>query len=136
MSLSARERQVLDSIEEGLARSDPRLVGLLATFTRLASGEKMPAREKIAAASGRARRRFILQRPGLLPAVALIYVLVIAALVVSTTVLSHGSSHRQCPSSWTVLCASSPTAPGSRPAGQGSPDSRMLEPASPHPAPG
>lgn len=150
MSLSARERQVLDSIEEGLARSDPRLVGLLATFTRLVSGEKMPVRENIAAGSGRARRRpgsrrcrpgrsrprrrFILQRPGLIQAVALMYVLVIAALVVSTTVLSHASSHRKCPSSWAVLCASSPTAPGSRPAAHAA--RRMHEPASPHPVPG
>ena len=152
MSLRARERQVLDSIEEGLTRSDPRLAGLLATFTRLVSGEKMPVRENIAASSWRAlrrtgtrpcrpgrsrpRRRLMLRRPRLIQAIALMYVLVIAALVASTTVLSHGSSHRQCPSSWTVLCASSRTAPGSRPAAQGRPASPVHEPGSPHPAPG
>ena len=37
MSLSAWEQQVLDSIKDDLAGSDPRLVALLDTFTRLAS---------------------------------------------------------------------------------------------------
>lgn len=49
MSLSSWERQALDAIKEGLARSDPRLVTLLGTFTRLVSSEDMPAQEKIAA---------------------------------------------------------------------------------------
>jgi hypothetical protein len=49
MSLSSWERQALDTIKEGLARSDPRLVTLLGTFTRLVSSEDMPAQEKIAA---------------------------------------------------------------------------------------
>jgi Protein of unknown function (DUF3040) len=45
MSLSAWEQQALDSIEGGLAGSDPELVSLLATFARRASGEEMPVRE-------------------------------------------------------------------------------------------
>jgi hypothetical protein len=49
MSLSSWERQALDAIKEGLARSDPWLATLLGTFTRLASSEDMPAQEKIAA---------------------------------------------------------------------------------------
>jgi hypothetical protein len=49
MSLSSWERQALDAIKEGLARSDPRLATLLGTFTRLASSEDMPAQEKITA---------------------------------------------------------------------------------------
>ncbi len=53
MSLSSWERQALDAIKEGLARSDPRLVTLLGTFTRLVSSEDMPAQEKIAASPRR-----------------------------------------------------------------------------------
>lgn len=49
MSLSSWERQALDAIKDGLTRSDPRLVTLLGTFTRLVSSEDMPAQEKIAA---------------------------------------------------------------------------------------
>ena len=40
MSLSAREQQALDCIEDGLGGSDPGLVSLLATFARLAWGEE------------------------------------------------------------------------------------------------
>jgi hypothetical protein len=47
MSLSAREQQALDSIEDELAGSDPKLASLLATFAGHASGQEMPAREKI-----------------------------------------------------------------------------------------
>ena len=59
MGLSAGEQQALDSIEDGLAGSDPKLASLLATFTRLTAGEALPAREKIRACSrrpGRSRR--------------------------------------------------------------------------------
>jgi hypothetical protein len=148
MSLSGRQRQVLDSIEEGLAQSDPDLVRLLATFTRLASGEKMPVRENIATSSlrrpltprcrsgrSRPRRRYMLQQPGLYQAAALMCVLMIAALVVGVTVFSRGS-HGECQRSWVVPCASSPAAPGSHPAAHGRPASRTREPAGPHPAPG
>ena len=44
---SAWEQQALNSIKDGLASSDPTLVARLAIFTRLASGEEMPACEKI-----------------------------------------------------------------------------------------
>ncbi len=57
MGLSAWEQQALDSIEGRLADSDPKLASLLATFTRLASGERMLAREAIRAASWRATSR-------------------------------------------------------------------------------
>ena len=53
-SLSAWEQQALNSIKDGLASSDPTLVARLAIFTRLASGEEMPAREKIHVGSRRA----------------------------------------------------------------------------------
>ena len=48
-SLSARDRQALDSIDDQLAGSDPQLASLMATFTRLSSGEEMPHREDIRA---------------------------------------------------------------------------------------
>jgi hypothetical protein len=47
MSLSASEQQALDSIEATLTSSDPKLASLLAIFARLASGEEMPARERV-----------------------------------------------------------------------------------------
>lgn len=40
MCLSARDRRALDSLEDQLAGSDPRLASLMATFTRLVSGEE------------------------------------------------------------------------------------------------
>ena len=56
MSLSAREQQALDSITGRLADSDPELAALLTGFTRLASGEEMPQRERIRAGPRRAIR--------------------------------------------------------------------------------
>ena len=137
MRLSGREQQVLDSIEEGLARSDAHLAGMLVTFTRLASGEKMPLYEQPAAdprgahprlparrwrsGGSRPRCRFMLQRPGFLHAAALMYVLVVVALVVSAMLLSRGNNHRGCPSSWAAPCVKTASAPGSRPEAHGRP---------------
>jgi hypothetical protein len=47
MSLSASERQTLDSIEATLTSADPELASLLAIFARLASSEEMPVRERV-----------------------------------------------------------------------------------------
>lgn len=47
MSLTAREQQALQAIEDRLAGSDPELASLLATFTRLTSSEEMPVRERV-----------------------------------------------------------------------------------------
>ncbi len=44
MSLTTREQQALDSIKDDLASCDPVLAARLTIFTRLASGEEMPAR--------------------------------------------------------------------------------------------
>ena len=57
MSPDAWEQRALDSIGDGLAGSDPRLAALLGTFTRLASGEKMPVREELPERPLRAVRR-------------------------------------------------------------------------------
>lgn len=65
MSLTARERHTLHTIEAGLACSDPALASLAARFTRLASGEAMPARERIPPCWPRALRRPRRHRRGL-----------------------------------------------------------------------
>ena len=92
MSLSAWEQQALDSIKDGLASSDPTLVARLTIFTRLASGEEMPAREKIHAGSRRAVRRSrpeplhthrADQRLGLLQAVPLLLWLVTTVALIT-----------------------------------------------------
>jgi hypothetical protein len=57
MSLTEPETQALGSIADGLADSDPRLASMLNIFTRLATGEEMPAREKARARRGRPAAR-------------------------------------------------------------------------------
>jgi hypothetical protein len=48
MSLSAKDRHALGSIQDQITGSDPQLASLM-MFTRLASGEEMPALEDIRA---------------------------------------------------------------------------------------
>lgn len=47
MSISEREQEALDSIENDLVGSGPELASKLAIFVRLAVGEEMPKRERI-----------------------------------------------------------------------------------------
>jgi hypothetical protein len=59
MDLSARDQRLLDQAREDVARSDPRLASMLATFARLTADEAMPDREQLsapAAPAGRAGR--------------------------------------------------------------------------------
>ena len=56
-SLSTWEQQALDSIKDDLAGCDPALAARLTIFTRLASGEEMPARQNVQAGSRRVVRR-------------------------------------------------------------------------------
>lgn len=102
MSLSAREQHVLDSIKNELANSDPRLTGLMATFTRLVSGEDMPLRERIWPGSRRRRRLGPSQRTLLLLWLMLSVVLIAIALI-----LSHGASRSTggCAEPWPSICA-------------------------------
>jgi hypothetical protein len=58
MGLSAHEQRILESIEERLADSDPKLASLLGTFGRLAAAEAMPPREET-----RTGRRWPARRP-------------------------------------------------------------------------
>ena len=47
MSISEREQEALDSIENDLVGSGPELASKLAMFVRLTAGEEMPGRERI-----------------------------------------------------------------------------------------
>jgi len=47
MSISEREQQALDLIEEDLAGSGAELAAKLAVFARLTAGEAMPPRESV-----------------------------------------------------------------------------------------
>jgi len=128
MSHRARERQALDSITEGLARSDPRLAALLAAFTRLVSGEEMPEHEKIREgfwrAAGRRRRRPATKshrRAGSMDqyacfrrAALLMSLLITGVLIVIFVMLSQGGGHSECRSLWAVACPSSAPTRGTR----------------------
>jgi hypothetical protein len=129
MSLSAWEQQALDSIEGGLAGSDPELVSLLATFTRLASGEEMPVREKIRVLGRHATRRPLRNRRprrgkvhrarprlGLQQTIVLLWLAVTIALVAVALVLSRGSGNGPCPETWgAAVCTQQPPAHSPRP---------------------
>ncbi|MGH3233199.1 MAG: DUF3040 domain-containing protein, partial [Streptosporangiaceae bacterium] len=120
MSLSAREQQALDSIEHRLADSDPRLASLLATFSRLTSGEALPVREKIQAGwqqatrlrggrrsrcGGGRRRAFWRRRPlGQQLACLLLWLVVSIALIVFALVAGHKGARDVCPD-WASACA-------------------------------
>jgi hypothetical protein len=98
MSLGGRDRQALDAIAGRLARSDPRLAGMMATFAELTSGQEMPAREKIAAAPRRLFERLGAGRFALLW-LAIAVVLILVGLVAS------GGSKGTCPAWFPQGCA-------------------------------
>jgi hypothetical protein len=119
MSPDSWEKRALDSIRDRLAHSDPELTRLLAAFTRLASGEKMPVREKLRALSLRAihRSRRKLRSPRRGPVrrfglrlgaerIALLLWLVITVGLITTAVgLSRSGSQSACIERWPGICA-------------------------------
>ena len=121
MSLSARDRQALGSIEDQLTGFDPQLASLIATFTRLASGEEMPAREDIREGGPRLRTRAAAgdtaagtpfafsrrtgRRPGLQPALYLLWLTVAITLVTVTLAINYGGGTGSCTQSWAAVCA-------------------------------
>jgi hypothetical protein len=115
MSLSAREQHVLDSIKDDLTDSDPKLAGLMATFTRLVSGEEMPFREGVWSGSRRAGRRPGRTRTTVTPgALLLLWLLISVVLVAIALILSQSGSGNAsgCTQSWPAVCATSqPSAP-------------------------
>lgn len=107
MSLIPRERQALDSIEDGLAASDPRLTSLLATFTRLTAGEALPERESLR--EDRPGRRLLGQL--IWP---LLWVVVSAALISVALSVSPGGAAACWP--WPAACDQRALAHAVRPA--------------------
>jgi len=119
MSLSAWEQQTLDSIKDGLVGSDPQLVALLGTFTRLASGEEMPAQEEIPVGSprprpgpGRRRRAAARRRSRPVAGYLRLQWIMLVVLFVTTVamvtvalVLSRGGSQGTCAGSWPTMCS-------------------------------
>ena len=121
MSLSAREQQALDCIEDELAGSDPKLAWLLATFARHASGEESPVREKIpnlALRRGNGRRpaRRLFPRLGLQQTMLLLWLTVTIALIAVALVLNRDSRNGLCLESWAVACTQQAPVHSPRPA--------------------
>ncbi len=121
MSLSGWEQQALDSIKDGLASSDPRLAARLNIFTRLASGEEMPAREKLPAGARRSRPRRgdarghahqVYQRTGLPRVMPLLWLAITAALIVVALVCNRVGSHGGCTTPWASSCTGATAASG------------------------
>jgi hypothetical protein len=108
MSLSAREKYTLHSIEYRLSGSDPELASLMALFTRLTAGEDMPARETIqtrrASRRGHGNRRQPprnmvrrLRQHVTWPGAGLVIAVLLAfALLATAVVLDGGSFGRGC----------------------------------------
>ena len=116
MSMSAWEQDALDSIGDGLADSDPALAAQLVMFTRLASGEAMPVREKIQAASqrvvrrGARRSRRLYQRLDLGRAMLLVWLVTTLALIAAALATSRASAGT-CAGSTSAVCAALPPHP-------------------------
>jgi Protein of unknown function (DUF3040) len=121
MSLSAWEQQVLDSIRDGFAASDPQLTSLLSTFSQLASEEEMPVREPIRGDSRRAGRRS--RRPqrhlGLQWGAMLLWLVVTVTMIVVAVTMNRGTSPGNCTGTWVTFCGSSTRPAEPKPITQG-----------------
>jgi hypothetical protein len=143
MSLSAGEQQALDSIEGGLAGSDPELVSLLATFARLVAGEEMPVHEQTRVPGRRATRRPLRNRRprrgkvrrtrrlgprlGWQPTIVLLWLAVTVAVVAAALVLSRGSGNGPCPEAWAAAaCTRQAPAHSPRPAAHNTAAGQLL----------
>ena len=115
MSLNAWEQQALDSIKDRLAGSDPELAALLSAFTRMASGEEMPGRDKVPAGSRRAFQRLrrarwrsgvrrMGRRLGIQRAAVLLWLLTTAAVIAVALALNAGSDHSTCAEVAAIIC--------------------------------
>jgi hypothetical protein len=124
MSFNQPDIQILGSIENGLADSDPKLASMLNIFSRLAAGEEMPAYETIRVRRGpasglrpgRARRyprriavfpdaRWMDTRLGWPQAMFLLWAVISAALLAVVLLLSTSGS-KACIRSMGTACPS------------------------------
>lgn len=111
LSLNARDREALSLIEEALSATDPRLAAKLSAFARLADGEAMPERERIAAgrwcAIGRRLRDLCpgLGLPGRMSWIPVAVWLCVSVVLFSVAlVLSHANPHAVCAQWQGVVC--------------------------------
>src|SRR5271169_4768941 len=130
MSLSARDRQALGSIQDQITGSDPQLASLMTMFTRLASGEEMSALEDIRAGGPRPRTRAAAGRtaartPCALsrrtrrrlsrqPALYLLWLTVAITLITVTLAINCGGTG-SCTQSWAALGACAGQVPADSP---------------------
>jgi hypothetical protein len=116
MSLSAWEQNILASIKDRLAESDPALTARMAMFTRLASGEAMPVRDKLQAVSqrvvrrGTRRSRRVYQRLNLGRVMLLVWLVTTLALIAAALATSRASAGT-CTGSTSALCAGATSTP-------------------------
>ena len=99
MSPVGWEHQALDSIASALGGSDLKLASLLATFSRLASSEEMPAHERVRSPlrhppyrrrSRRRRGKAPYRSRGLQRAAILTWLLTSVTLITVAVILSNG----------------------------------------------
>jgi hypothetical protein len=110
MSMSARDRQALSSIEDVLSESDPLLAAMLDEFSRRTAGAAMPAVERIGGKWLRGlTRRFTRQRPrcrrAKWPPAVVVWWLVVCAVVAVELAVFNGGISRQCPGLVALHCA-------------------------------
>ena len=113
MSLSADEQQVLKIIEDWLAASDPGLANRFQIFSRLASGESMPLRERIRpgyrpGASSRAvppSRAWDRPRKWVRRNVVFLLFSVLGAVVAVLLAVGQSGGRQTCVAAWAMTCA-------------------------------
>ncbi len=104
MSLSTPDQRILDSIEADLAGTAPDLAARLATFSRLAAGERMPAWESLPAG---ARHTYLLwPHLGRQRSLLLLWLTVTIGLIVVALILNHNSHGGVCAPPWPVVVCS------------------------------
>jgi len=108
MSPVGWEHQALDSIQSALGHTDPKLASLLATFTRLAASEEMPAHEKVRSPLGHPpRRQRSRPRRGKAPhrslqrAAILTWLISATAMITVAVILSRGGA-ASCPQAFGI----------------------------------
>src|SRR6266542_2983307 len=98
MSLPARERRSLSGIQVGLGRSDPHLVSLFATFSRLTREEEMPHIERLRVRVDRVTERGRQFRRNVFTRIRLIIItqVVLSAICAALLIISWRSGPSTC----------------------------------------